>query len=112
MTAVLEVAEAMYQAGKGAVGPKMPDSLDELRPETQKRYLLLADAAITHTGPASAPAPSPSARQLLDSLAEQLAWKLNHPQQFADGVRDVLGRYAEVVGPDGLSEEVKAAMAI
>jgi hypothetical protein len=109
---VIEVAEAMYQAGKVGAGPKMPEFLDEVNRGTQERYLTLARAAITVTGepPTAAPGPQPSS-ELLDDLAEQLAWKLNHPQQFADGVRTTLARYASF-RLDQVSDEVRKAMAI
>lgn len=109
MSSWLEVAEAMYQAGKDGPGPKMPDSLDELRPHVQARYLLLAEAAITAIPQRVTVVPAP---ELMVDLAEELAFKLNHPQQFCDRVRDVLARYAEHVGHDHVSDEVRKAMAI
>lgn len=49
-------------------------------------------------------------RELRDPLAGELAWKLLHPQQFAESVRDVLDRYADAVGRDAVSDEVRRAM--
>jgi hypothetical protein len=119
VTSRLEVAEAMYQAGKVGPGPKMPDSLDELNVETQNRYLLLAEAAMAVTGrPTGAaeverPAGLPgNPRDLIELLAEELAFKLNNPMQFSDRVREVLGRYAEHVGEGHVSDEVRKAMTI
>lgn len=110
---VVEVAEAMYQGGKGdhPSTNKLPECLDELGAATQRRYLLLARAAIACVI-GEVPAERPGGdRQLLDDLAHQLAFKLNNPMWFADGVREVLGRYAETVGED-LDDEVRKAMAI
>jgi hypothetical protein len=111
MASVLEVAEAMYQAGKAGPGPKMPESLDELNRPTQERYLLLARAAIESVG-APQPAAAVAIPPLVLDLAEELAFKLNHPGQFSDRVREVFDRYSSVVGRDRLTDEVKAAMAI
>jgi hypothetical protein len=108
MASVLEVAEAMYQAGKDGPGPSMPDSLDELSVATQNRYLLLARAAIGVTGEPASPVDT----ALLDELAEELAFKLNHPMSFSDRVRSVFDRYAAAVGEGRITLEVKAAMAI
>lgn len=106
---VLEVAEAMYAAGKDhPTTHKLPDSLDELSPHTQKRYLLLAGAAVAAM-PAQAPVSVP---QLVLDLAEQLALKLNHSHSFADDVGEVFDRYAAVVGEDRITDEVRKAMAI
>ena len=110
--AVLEVAESMYQAARGATPVKMPESLDLLDPRTQRRYLMLAEAAISVTGPLPSGGDREPLRLLADELAEQLSWKLLHPQQFADSVRSVLARYAEAVGPGAVSEEVQGAMQI
>lgn len=110
--AVLEVAESMYQAARAATAAKMPESLDELGAAPQRRYLMLAEAAIEITGPpTSSPAP-PADRALVVLLAEQLAWKLNNPMQFADSVREVFDRYADFVGAGNVSDEVRKAMAI
>jgi hypothetical protein len=111
---VIEVAEAMYRGGKGdhPSTHKLPECLDELGVGTQRRYLLLAEAAIeciTGAEPVVDVAADP---QLLDDLAHQLAFKLNHPMWFADGVRDTLQRYAEHVGEHAISDEVRKAMAI
>jgi hypothetical protein len=112
---VVEVAEAMYQGGKGdhPALDKLPECLDELGAGTQRRYLLLARAAIECiTGEAPAePAAATVDRQLLDDLAHQLAFKLNHQHSFADDVREVLERYAAVAGED-LDDDVRKAMAI
>lgn len=110
---VIEVAEAMYQGGKGdhPSTQKLPECLDECGAGTQRRYLLLARAAIeciTGDVPAERPAGD---RQLLDDLAHHLAFKLNHSMSFADGVREVLERYAATVGED-LDDEVRKAMEI
>lgn len=110
MVSRLEVAEAMYQAGKGGAGRKMPDSLDELNAHTQARYLLLAGAAIDIVGESSAE--RASVPSLVLDLAEQLAFKLNHPTWFADSVREVLDRYVAVVGEGRVTDEVRRAMAI
>lgn len=108
MASRLEVAEAMYQAGKAGPGPKMPDSLDELSRATQERYLLLADAAIS-VMKAAEPVKVP---QLVLDLAEELAFKLNHPQSFSNRVREVFANYVEIVGDARVTEEVRKAMAI
>jgi hypothetical protein len=108
--AALEVAESMYQAARAATPAKMPESLFELGPAPQRRYLMLAEAAIAVTGPPTTAAAPAGDRELLDTLAEELAWKLLHPQQFADGVRSVLARYVETVGAGGISEEVRKAI--
>jgi hypothetical protein len=110
----VEVAEAMYQAGKVGAGPKMPEYLDEVNAKTQERYLLLACAAIAITGepPSLMVTPDDGGAQLLDDLAHQLAFKLNNPMWFADGVRDVLERYATHVGENRVDDEVRKAMAI
>lgn len=107
---VVEVAEAMYQGGKGdhPSTNKLPECLDELGAGTQRRYLLLARAAIECiTGEAPAAAADP---ELLDDLAEELAFKLNHPRQFSDRVREVFDRYAAQA--EQLSDEVRKARAI
>jgi hypothetical protein len=108
---VIEVAEAMYQAGKEGPGPRMPDSLDELNRPTQERYLLLARAAIAATGGPAAPTSVSVPRLVLD-LAEELAFKLNHPQQISDRVREVFLAYVQVVGDDLITDEVRKAMTI
>ncbi len=112
MASRLEVAEAMYQAGKAGPGPKMPDSLDELAVATQNRYLLLADAAMSVTGEGSAASASVSVPRLVLDLAEELAFKLNHPMSFSDRVREVFVAYVSVVGDDLVTDEVRKAMAI
>lgn len=109
--AVLEVAEAMYQAAREESPAKSAESLDELNPRTQKLFLNRAKAAIEITGP-PAPAAVVGDVDLLADLAEHLAWKLNHPQEFWDGVRGVLERYVEAVGEGRVSDEVRAAMRI
>jgi hypothetical protein len=50
--------------------------------------------------------------ELLNRLAEHLAWKLLNPQQFTDGVRAVFTKYAEEVGEENVPEIVKKAMEI
>lgn len=42
-------------------------------------------------------------------LAEQLAFKLNHPMWFADGVRESFDRYVELVGEENVTDEVRRA---
>lgn len=106
---VFEVAEAMYQAARAESPAKSKESLDELNPRTQQLFLNRAKAAIEITGPPR-PAGVVGDAELLADLAEHLAWKLNHPMEFWDGVRGVLERYAEVVGEDRISDEVRAAM--
>ena len=106
-----EVAKAMYQAARAETPKKMPESLDELNPRTQQLYLNRAKAAIAVTGEPK-PAGAAGDVDLLADLAEHLAFRLNHPGQFWDGVRGVLERYAELVGDDRVSDEVRAAMRI
>jgi len=106
---VLEVAEAMYQAARASTPVKMSESLDELAPHTQQRYLMLAEAAIRVTGEPK-PAAAVDDSDLLADLAEHLAFRLNHPGQFWGGVRGVLDRYRDAIGEDRLSDEVRAAM--
>jgi len=110
------VAEAMYQAARSATPAKTAETLDELSPSTQRRYLMLAEVAIEAYGSARTPSPSglprSAARQLLDLFAESLAYKLNHPNSFNESIRDAFELYAKVVGDDALSAEVKKAMEI
>jgi hypothetical protein len=46
------VAEAMYQAARAATPAKTPESLTDLSPAPQRRYLMLAEAAISALRPA------------------------------------------------------------
>lgn len=48
------VAEAMYQAARASTPAKMPESLTDLSPAAQRRYLMLAEAAISATQPPAA----------------------------------------------------------
>lgn len=107
MASRLEVAEAMYQAGKAGTR-KMPDSLDEPNVPTQNRYLLLAEAAIAAAGDGGSAAPD----DLTVDLADHLAFKLNHPHQVLDGADDALQRFAAHVGEDYVSDEVKAVISL
>lgn len=102
----------MYQAARSATPSKTAETLDELSPATQRRYLMLAEAAIAANPAPPSPSglPRTAARRLLDRFAEQLAFKLNHPNSFNEGIRDVFELYAKVVGEEGLSAEVKKAM--
>lgn len=112
--AILEVAESMYQAARGATAAKMPESLDELGTAPQRRYLMLAQAAIAITGPptaATSPPPSDLTREALDVLADELAWKLNHPMGgFSERVRTAFALYEQVVGAENVNDEVRKAM--
>lgn len=40
------VAEAMYQAARASTPAKTPESLTDLSPAAQRRYLMLAKAAV------------------------------------------------------------------
>lgn len=42
-------------------------------------------------------------------MAEQLAFKLNNPMWFADGVRESFDQYTKLVGEENLTDEVKQA---
>ncbi len=107
-----EVAEAIYQAARATTPAKTAAELGDLNPHAQRRYLTMAEAAMQAIGdPEGFPSDS-DGKTLLDRLAEQLAWKLRHPMEFADGVRTVLDEYAGVVGDEGLSDEVRAAREI
>lgn len=108
-----EVAEAMYQAARTLTPAKTPEALDETNVGTQRRYLLLARAAMAtiDTGEITVP-DAVLERQALDLLADELAWKLNNPRGFSERVRTAFERYAEIVGPGGLTDEVKEAMKI
>jgi hypothetical protein len=53
-----------------------------------------------------------SAVEVASDLAEKLAFKLNHPQQFEDGVRSTFDRYAELVGDENLTNEIRKAREI
>ncbi len=109
---VFEVAEEMYQAGADAIPSKTPASLGDVAAHTQKRYLLLAEAAMTATGAPAPKIPQAEGRVVLELLAEHLAWKMRNPGQFWDGVREVFDRYAALVGEANLSDEVRKAMEI
>lgn len=98
MASQLEVAEAMYAVASGMTPAKMPESLDGLGAAPQKRYLAFAAAAIEVIG-ADASAPS-SDGNLAAVLAEALAWKLLHPQQFSESARDLLDRAAAEIDAD------------
>ena len=82
----------------GREGGTRPDARSSTNsaPGRQRRYLLLARAAIACIAGEVTAARPPADRLLLDDLAHQLAFKLNNPMWFADGVREVLARYAEV----------------
>jgi hypothetical protein len=53
-----------------------------------------------------------SAVEVAADLAGQLAFKLNHPTWFADGVRESLDRYVELVGEENLGDEIRKAREI
>lgn len=53
-----------------------------------------------------------SAVEVAAELADQLAFKTNNPMQFADGVRETFDKYAELVGDENLSEEIRKAREI
>lgn len=107
-----EIAEAIYQAARATTPAKTAAELGDLNPHAQRRYLTMAEAAMQAIGdPEGFPSDS-DGKTLLDRLAEGLAWKLNHPMEFSDGVRTLFDEYAQVVGEDGLSDEVKAARKI
>lgn len=50
-----------------------------------------------------------SAVEVAARLAEELALKYNHSGWFVDGVRDTFDRYAELVGEENLSDEIRKA---
>ena len=104
MKPVAEVAEAMYQAAREKSPAKTPETLFDLNPATQSRYIMLAEAA---QGMLADSYPT----ELLNRLAEHLAWKLLNPQQFSDGVRAVLDRYAQEVGEGNVPPIVAKAIA-
>lgn len=52
------------------------------------------------------------ASRVAAELAEQLAFKLNHPTWFADGVRCSFDKYAALVGEENLTDEVRKARQI
>lgn len=105
-----EVAEAMYQAIRATTPAKTPESIDEMNVATQQRYLTMAKAAMATIGNGAITVPADDG--LLDLFAEELAYTLLHPQSWSERTRTAFARYAEAVGPAGLSDEVKAAMEI
>lgn len=102
MKSSLEIAEALYQAAREDTPSKTPETLEDLAPHTQRRYLLYAETIRELLGD----------NGLLDKLAEELAWKLLHPQQFSEGAREAFAAYEKEVGAANVSEEVRTAMAI
>jgi hypothetical protein len=113
MPSKLEVAEAIYGAARATTTVKMPESLDELAPHVQQRYLTLAEGAISVMGDGAggeANVPQRSPLAIFDELADELAWKYLHPQEFNEGVRTALTAYVEIVGHEHASEDVTKAL--
>lgn len=74
----------------------------------QEVYARAADAAIGWFVGGSID-PLSVLAELADDLAEMLAFRHNKPGYFADSVREIFDRYAEIVGEENLSDEVVKA---
>lgn len=74
----------------------------------QEVYARAADAAIGWFVGGSID-PLSVLAELTDDLAEMLAFRYNKPGYFADGIREIFDRYAEIVGEENLSDEVRKA---
>jgi hypothetical protein len=110
----IEIAEALYQAARSQSPAKSPESLTDLNVYTQKRFLLYADTVIAmfSNEPTAPPAERPEMpvvypAELLDKLAEELAWKIRNPMSFSEGSRYALEDYAEEVGAGNVPAEVE-----
>lgn len=98
-----ELADLLFRKHANGKG-----SLADQPHTVQVTYRLVADTAldwfVTKTLDREG-----SAVEVAASLAEELALKYNHPGWFVDGVRDTFDRYAELVGEENLSDEIRKA---
>lgn len=113
----------MYQAARAATPAKTPEALDEIGAPTQRRYLMLAEAAMEAMGETKYVATEKGRQEaeaagepslggviaVTNKLAEELAYKVNHPMHFSEGIREAFGLYTQLVGVEQLSDEVKQA---
>lgn len=118
MKSKAEIAEAIYQKARAQTPAKTPDSITDLNTYTQKRYLIFAEAVIELMGDEAPAEPQPTTRihsvvypaELLDLLAEQLAYKLLNPQHFNEKARDAFDMYVEEVGVANVPALVREAI--
>lgn len=101
-----ELAEVIWQ--KNVPGATPLALVKEDQPERVKVYTDAARAAIEWFIDKTLEREG-SAVEVAAALAEELALKYNHPGWFVDGVRDTFDRYAELVGEENLSDEIRKA---
>jgi len=102
------VAEAIFNQAE-------PGSWDTLADSGKQKYMRMAEAAVgaampplpAHEGVATPSYPA----ELLDLLAEELAWKYLNPAQFSERSRDAFDRYSAEVGRENVPDIVAKAIA-
>lgn len=103
-----EIAQVLWETNQPQAGP-----LGEQGEQMQGVYGRAAEAVIGFLAKKAAeePVPPPYPADLLDLLAEALAWKLLHPQQLSESSRDVLDQYEREVGRQNVPDIVAKAIA-
>lgn len=81
----------------------MPETLEEIEPASQSRYIELAQAAVD----AGATLTTPAAMvKLLNGFAWELVWRWHNPMTFAETIRDVFEEYERIVSREEMPPEV------